>query len=211
MLSKSFSVHCSRQGRCILRRGSWLGTWWNLFRLIWMRRFDSFKQIAICLIFSRYHYSHGNQELWLMMLLRGPSSYFKSTTFWLFSFSCECCRFTQHSLDFPPLQALVWISLKRIHFSRHASCPISLSHQNFSRFWKHWVSKFKVFMRGRKRNWLMEMSSLSTESSFWNWLFDCPPPWWAEGSFDGRWQKRWCHIKHEDQTQKINRDKAKNC
>lgn len=130
-----------------------------------------------------------------------------TTTFWLFSLFLQILQiYTVLSWLSSPLSTCLNFSQKDSLFQR-CQLPYLLFYQNFPRFWKHWINKGKVFMRGIKRNWLME---IHTESSFWNWLFDCPLPWWAERSFGGYWQKRWYNIKHEDQTQKINRDKTKN-
>lgn len=70
VLSKTFPVLCSWlvwQGICILKRGSWLGPWWNLFMFwIWMRRFASFNkyQIAFCFLAPTIFMLTENSDSW---------------------------------------------------------------------------------------------------------------------------------------------------
>lgn len=207
VFNKTFNAHCSwllRQGRCVLKRGSWLGTWWNLFTLIWMSS-ASFNKYQIAL-FSRSHYSHGNRELQLMTVIWGPPVILnekqrtRSTTFSFFSFSCKCCRFFLYvNLRSTFLISLPWstcLNFSQNYSSRNATCPISSCirvslgfETQVTWFWKHWISNFKVFMRtGKKKShWITE---IHTQSYFSNYLFVCPPPWWGEGSYDGCRQKR---------------------
>lgn len=102
VLSKAFSAHCSWllwQGRCILKRGSWLGTWWNLFTLIWMRRFASFNkyQIALCFLAPTILMVTENSDssCWSegLSIILNVKQRTRSTTFSFLSFSCKCCRF----------------------------------------------------------------------------------------------------------------------
>lgn len=102
VLSKTFNACCFWllwQGRCISKRGSWLETWWNLFTLIWIRRFASFNKYQIGLYFLvptiLMVTENSDSQCWSegLPIILNVKQRTRSTTFSFFSFSCKCCRF----------------------------------------------------------------------------------------------------------------------